>query len=96
MADALVNAIDYLESGIFAQKKFKDGQSVASRAGCSLVSLAVADVSAEITPAQSDVARGYEMTDVPLSLPMDAASLNAFEEMLFLRWRRGKTFVCFV
>lgn len=85
VADAPVNAIDYLASGIFTQKKFKNEQAVASRlaSGASLSRLATTDVPTQkafaCTP-EEGTALGYEMSDAPLSLPMDAASLNAFKE----------------
>lgn len=85
VADAPVNAIDYLASGIFTQKKFEDGQEVASRLaeGASLSRLSTTDVPTEkayACPAEGTVARGYEMTETPISLQMDAPSLNAFKE----------------
>ena len=79
-----VNAIDYLASGIFTQKKFADDEAVASRlkSGASLRSLATADVPTEKAVADipaEGLARGYEMTKEPLSLGMDASSLEAFK-----------------
>ena len=85
VADAPVNAIDYLASGVFTQKKFVDGQGVASRlaSGASLSRLATTDVptrKAFDCSAEENLTRGYEMTDMPLSLPMDKASLTEFEK----------------
>lgn len=83
VADAPVNAIDYLASGIFTQKKFKDGEAVAARlaSGASLSHLATEDVptrKAYECTAADGVNRGYEMSDSPLSLDMDVASLKDF------------------
>ena len=84
VADASVNAIDYLASGIFTQRKFDDAEAVASRlaSGASLASLATSDVATEkasrCTPVEG-VARGYEMSAEPISLPMEAAAMNAFK-----------------
>lgn len=79
-----VNAIDYLASGVFTQKKFADSDAVATRlkSGATLKSLQTEDVPTEkanVSPAKDDVARGYEMSEMPLSLDMDAASLEEFK-----------------
>lgn len=87
VADATVNAIDYLASGIFTQRRFKDTDAVAGRlsAGGSLVSLATADIPTEkanrCEPIDG-VARGYEMSGSPISLSMDAGSMRTFEEKM--------------
>ena len=79
-----VNAIDYLASGVFTQKKFVDDGQVASRlkSGASLNRLATTDVptgKANAEVSSDGVARGYEMSKSPISLEMDAASLEAFK-----------------
>jgi len=87
VADAPVNAIDYLASGIFTQKGFKNAEAVDRllASGGSLVSLATVDIATEkanlCKPAEG-VARGYEMSSDPISLPMDAGSMRAFEEKM--------------
>lgn len=76
-----VNAIDYLASGVFTQKRFADTDAVASAlaSGRSLVSLKTEDIpTGEAVP--EGVARGYEMSSSPISLDMDAASMNAFKD----------------
>lgn len=79
-----VNAIDYLASGIFTQKKFTDADAVASRlkSGASLKALRTEDVPTEkanICTGTDGIARGYEMSEMPLSLDMNAASLENFK-----------------
>ena len=79
--DAEVNAIDYLASGVFTQKRFADTGAVASAlaAGRPLASLKTEDIpTGEAVP--EGVARGYEMSSEPISLGMDAASMNAFKD----------------
>ncbi len=84
VAGDAVNAIDYLASGVFTQKKFADDAQVASRlkSGASLRRLATTDVPTEkaVDVQAEGMARGYEMTKQPISLEMDAASLEAFKE----------------
>lgn len=90
-ADAQVNAIDYLASGIFTQKRFEDTDAVASRlaAGASLKGLKTVDIPTAEFMAMLDslnaedsvnMRYGYEMTASPVSLSMDAESMNAFKE----------------
>ena len=79
--DAEVDAIDYLASGVFTQKRFADTGAVASAlaAGRPLASLKTEDIpTGEAVP--EGVARGYEMSSEPISLGMDAASMNAFKD----------------
>lgn len=79
-----VNAIDYLASGVFTQKRFADTDAVASAlsSGRSLASLKTEDIPTQkANQCESDgMARGYEMSSSPLSLDMDAASMNAFKD----------------
>ena len=86
VADATVNALDYLAGGIFTQKQYVNNGDVANRLvkGTSLNGLAVKDIPTE--PADRDfeidfVPRGYEMSaTTPLSLSLDADAMTAFRE----------------
>ena len=84
VADANVNAIDYLAGGVFTQRKFDDADAVASRldAGLPFTSLATSDVPTEKASAVSADAtpRGYEMSASPISLSMDAGSMKSFKD----------------
>lgn len=79
-----VNAIDYLAAGVFTQKRFANTDAVASAlsSGRSLASLKTEDIPTQkANQCESDgMARGYEMSSSPLSLDMDAASMNAFKD----------------
>lgn len=84
VADAEVNAIDYLASGIFTQKKFNDTEAVASRlasgaSSASLSSLSVSDVPTQKANLDNSLACGYEISSTPISLSMDAKSMNDFK-----------------
>ena len=83
--DAAVNSIDYLASGIFTQKKFEDNDEVAARlaSGASLSTLRTTDVATDEagkSAGMAGVSRGYEISSSPISLDMDAESMNAFKE----------------
>lgn len=85
MVDAPVNAIDYLASGIFTQTKFDNTDAVAQRlaSGSSLSGLKTSDIptqKAGEAPEIAGVTRGYEMSLSPISLGMDAESMNRFKE----------------
>lgn len=85
MVDAPVNAIDYLASGIFTQTKFDNTDAVAQRlaSGASLSGLKTSDIptqKAGEAPEIAGVTRGYEMSLSPISLSMDAESMNRFKE----------------
>lgn len=85
MVDAPVNAIDYLASGIFTQTKFDNTDAVAQRlaSGSSLSGLKTSDIptqKAGEAPEIAGVTRGYEMSLSPISLSMDAESMNRFKE----------------
>lgn len=87
IADDSVNAIDYLASGIFTQKKFADEKAVDARLarGGRLSNLATEDVptsKAYEAAVGGDVTLGYEMSDSPISLPMDAAHLKEFNDKM--------------
>lgn len=78
VADAPVNAIDYLAGGLFTQKKFSDNSAVRARLnnGSTLRVLKTQDI-----PTTEDTGRwsmGYELGSTPLSLSMEADSLQAF------------------
>lgn len=78
-----VNAIDYLASGVFTQKRFADTDAVASAlaSGRSLASYKTEDLpTVKANKCENDgVARGYELSSSPISLDMDAASMNEFK-----------------
>ena len=84
VSGATVNAIDYLASGIFTQKGFKDGNAVDKRlaSGGSLASLATVDIPTEKANRceTASVPRGYEMSESPISLSMDASNMRDFEK----------------
>jgi len=86
VADSKVHSMDYLAGGIFTQKKFKSNPAVASRlaSGASLRSLKTENVPTEKATFKDNptgVARGYEMSNKPLSLDMDADDMQAFEDI---------------
>lgn len=78
-----VNAIDYLASGVFTQKRFADTDAVASAlaSGRSLASFKTEDLpTVKANKCDADgIARGYELSSSPISLDMDAASMNEFK-----------------
>ncbi len=82
---AEVNAIDYLASGLFTQMKFNDTEAVASwlKSGKSLSGLRTSEIpTGELSDASkfAGLNYGYEMSGNPISLGMDAESMNAFKE----------------
>ena len=84
VANAPVNAIDYLAGGIFTQKKFSDNAAVTARLnrGASTNGLAFVDIPTE--PANKDFAinyvpRGYEMSDQALSLSLQPDEMISFQ-----------------
>ena len=87
MVDASVNAIDYLASGVFTQRKYDNAEAVAARlkTKTSLSGLKTADVPTE-KPSDSSylpgIHRGYEMSTSPISLSMRADSMNIFKERM--------------
>ena len=86
VSGAPVNAIDYLASGIFTQKKFDDAEAVAVtnlKSGKSLSKLNTSDIPTEnITSIAkaTGLDGGYEMSDTPISLSMDASNMNMFKD----------------
>ncbi len=82
---ATVNAIDYLAGGIFTQKEYRNGDDVKQRLaiGASLNGLPTKDIPTENASqefAVNYIPRGYELDERPLSLPLDAADMNGFED----------------
>ena len=79
MVDAPVNAIDYLASGFHTQTKFVNADAVAKQLGMnqSLARLRTSDISVD---EDAVMGSGYEMSDKPISLSMDADSMQAFKE----------------
>lgn len=81
---APVNAVDYLASGVFTQRKFSDSDAVAAalERGASLSRLETEDVpTAKANMIEADgVARGYEMSSTPISLDVDANSMTSFKD----------------
>ena len=84
IADASVNAIDYLAGGIFTQKRYADSDVAGQRlqSGQAATSLSTVDLPTE--KANRDfvnlgVPRGYEMlTDNPVSLSLNPADMAEF------------------
>ena len=84
VANAPVNAIDYLAGGLYTQKKFSDNAAVTARLnrGASTNGLAFVDIPTE--PANKDFAinyvpRGYEMSDQALSLSLQPDEMISFQ-----------------
>ena len=86
VADAAVNAIDYLAGGIYTQKQYINSELAAQqlRSGNFPTSLATIDLPTEAADrdfANLGIPRGYEMLkDTPISLSMDPADALAFGE----------------
>ncbi len=85
VSDARVNAIDYLAAGIYTQMKFDDSDAVASylQANKSLAGLSTSAIPTEeliSVSEMSGVNYGYEMSSSPISLSMNADSMNVFNE----------------
>lgn len=85
VADAPVNAIHYLAGGLFTQKKFADNSSVKSRLskGSSLSGLKTEDEptrNASFISNEEGLALGYELSDMPISLSMEAETMKSFKE----------------
>lgn len=86
VADASVNALDYLAGGIFTQRRYVNNGSVAAclLSGTSLNGLPTENIPTE--PADTDfvidyVPRGYEMQDsAPMSLSLLPEDMAAFRE----------------
>lgn len=84
IADAPVNALDYLAGGIYTQKRFRSSSDAEGRigAGISTNSLPYDDVKTEVASKDfevTDVPRGYEMsTTEPMSLSLKPADMTHF------------------
>lgn len=84
VADAKVNALDYLAGGIYTQKRFRSTSDADGRIGAGINTNALACVDVPTENAGEDFAfdftpRGYEMsTTEPLSLSLDADSMQNF------------------
>ena len=86
IADAPVNALDYLAGGIFTQKQYESNEAVLARiaSGASLNGLKAIDLPTEA--ANQDFAidfipRGYEMLqDTPISLSLAPGDMQYFQE----------------
>ena len=79
MVDAPVNAIDYLASGFHTQTKFDQADAVAKHLNMnqSLARLRTSDIAVD---EDAVMGSGYEMSDTPISLNMDAESMQKFKE----------------
>lgn len=84
VANAPVNALDYLAGGIYTQKKFADNAAVKARLdrGGNTNGLSFVDLPTE--PANRDFAvnyvpRGYEMSNQPLSLSLQPDEMISFQ-----------------
>jgi len=84
VANAPVNAIDYLAGGLYTQKKFSDNAAVTARLnrGANTNGLAFVDIPTE--PANKDftvnyVPRGYEMSNQALSLSLQPDEMISFQ-----------------
>ena len=79
MVDAPVNAIDYLASGFHTQTKFDQADAVAKHLNMnqSLARLRTSDIAVD---EDAVMGSGYEMSDTPISLKMDAESMQKFKE----------------
>ena len=84
VANAPVNAIDYLAGGVYTQKKFSDNAAVTARLnrGANTNGLAFVDIPTE--PANKDFAinyvpRGYEMSKQALSLSLQPDEMISFQ-----------------
>ena len=84
VANAPVNAIDYLAGGVYTQKKFSDNAAVTARLnrGANTNGLAFVDIPTE--PANKEFAvnyvpRGYEMSDQALSLSLQPDEMISFQ-----------------
>lgn len=87
ISGAPVNAIDYLASGVFTQMRFENTDAVASRLNSNvpLTGLRTSDIPTGKATSSTDIAGisyGYEMSSSPISMSMDANSMDAFKEKM--------------
>lgn len=81
--NASVNAIDYLASGIYAQKQFVNNERVTANllSGTSLKGLQIKDISTngmENMPIVSGISQGYELDSLKMPLDTDAKLMSDF------------------
>ena len=84
VANAPVNAIDYLAGGIYTQKKFSDNAAVTALLNRDARTNGLAFVDIPTEPANKDFAinyvpRGYEMSDKALSLSLQPDEMISFQ-----------------
>jgi FlaA1/EpsC-like NDP-sugar epimerase len=82
---ATVNAIDYLASGIYTQKRFVDNGHVATNlvTGASLKNLSITDMATEKSNQAQSIpgySRGYELDSLKMSLDVDIKHMSDFRE----------------
>lgn len=87
MVDEPVNAIDYLASGIFTQRRFNKIKDVEEslNSSRSLSHLKTSDVPTQKASDSSflpGIQRGYEMSDRPISLSMHPDSMQVFKNQM--------------
>lgn len=84
--DAAVNTMDYLAGGIFTQKRFRDNPDVETRLEThrplrTLKTEDIPTVKATFLENPTGVARGYEISNRPISLEMDVKALDRFKDI---------------
>jgi hypothetical protein len=79
MVDGTVNAIDYLAAGMHTQTKFENAETVTKYLALnkSLAGLRTSDISVEDDAVMGS---GYEMSQTPISLSMNADSMEVFKD----------------
>ncbi len=79
MVDGTVNAIDYLAAGMHTQTKFENAEAVDKYLAMnkSLAGLRTSDISVEDDAVMGS---GYEMSQTPISLSMNADSMKVFKD----------------
>ena len=79
MVDGTVNAIDYLAGGMHTQTKFENAEAVDKYLAVnkSLAGLRTSDISVEDDAVMGS---GYEMSQTPISLSMNADSMQVFKD----------------
>lgn len=83
VAGAQVNAIDYLVSGVYTQKRFSDSDAVNSALSSNrnLSDLKTTDIATvNATQLDNSIFRGYEMSSNPLSRTMSAEEMQTFKD----------------
>ena len=79
MVDGTVNAIDYLAAGMHTQTKFENAETVTKYLDMnkSLASLRTSDIAVDDDAVMGS---GYEMSQTPISLSMNADSMEVFKD----------------